>query len=304
MNRIQIPVDDPEALLVEFGAGALIRVEKSSAGGGVGFAEIGTVPLVASTTIYNYDHSAGITGDWYRARYSNAGNTLQSDYGAEIQGGVDAAYASLAAVKQRMGIKFLPDGVTLDIADDEVLLDLIAEVTQWINTYTGRTFLPDPPTGTKIYLFDGFEADENGRLLTIPTGIRSITLLELAYYSGGAFSTIPSTDYFLRPHAQDRDPGWPASELWMTDIPSSGNPQPMFTRGLDNIRITGTFGWAAIPKDIEDVTIRIVIDAFIARGNLGQAGNAVLGQQAVAGHVSDIDQRVLSRYRYDSIEII
>ena len=131
-----------------------------------------------------------------------------------------------------------------------------------------------------------------------------MTLLECAFYTGGAFSTIPAADYFLRPQAQDRDPGWPATELWMTDIPSSGNPQPFFTRGRSNIRITGTFGWAGIPQDIQDITIRSVINAFIARGNLAQAGNTNLGQQAMSGHVSQDDMRLLGRYRYNTIGII
>lgn len=368
-NILKLLVENPDELLNTgaYGAGALIRVERSTTGGS-GYAEIGTVALVGGQTIYTYYDQAGSTSSWYRTRYSNAGNTVDSDYSAEFQASdtSSADYCSLGEVKARLGV---PD---TDTSDDEVLLDLIGQVSGWIESFTGRAIRPIPAISTtlssaasigatsvsltsavniaagdallfgpvsgthehgivisvsgttvtlqaglanayasstavsRVWLFDGFDALENGRMVPAPRGIVSGTSLEVAYFTNGTFQTIPATDWFLRPTPYEREPGWPATELWMTDIPSSNNPSPMFYRGFQTIRLAGSFGWPAIPVEIESVALNVTVAAYRARGS-GGGDTFTLGSDGTRTFerlLGTQDFRTLLRYRVKSAVII
>ena len=68
-----------------FGAGALIRIESAATIAGV-YAEITTLPIVATQVQYQYWDPAGTATTWYRWRVSDAGNAIDSDYSAPLQG--------------------------------------------------------------------------------------------------------------------------------------------------------------------------------------------------------------------------
>jgi hypothetical protein len=100
MQIIRISVSNPDELLGAgvLGAGAKIRLERSATGGGSGFSEITTIALVAGTYAYAYYDSTGSSTSWYRARYSNTGNTVQTDYSAEFRSASSTA-TSLATLR-------------------------------------------------------------------------------------------------------------------------------------------------------------------------------------------------------------
>jgi hypothetical protein len=143
----------------------------------------------------------------------------------------------------------------------------------------------------------------------INQGIRAITTLEVATTTGSAFSTVPPTDYFLRPTAQERDPGWPATELWMTDVPSAGNATPTFFPGFNNIRITGpaggTLGWPAQPDEIVGVAEKIVVEGWQGRavGQRNQMGDSDFAA-AIRTVLDGSDWHLLGRYTVKQVEII
>ena len=302
MNRIKIIVDDADDLLntAEFAAGALIRVERSPDNVSA-YAEIGTVPLVAATYIYTYRDQTQATGAWYRTRYSNAANSNQSSYGAVFQVQTSLPYlCSLYDVKQRLGI------LATDTTDDERLLDVIAQESAWIQGKTHRLLLPDPATGTKVYLFDGHDTTDNGACLPIPRGIRSVTQLRVAFYTGGTLTIVPATDYFLQPSPQETDPGWPFLELWMTNIPSAGNSTPYFPPGFVNIEVTGAFGWAATPPEIDSIAQTLSVAAWKGRSSSG--GESVMigvdGTRVIEKSLSGQQWHTIQRYTMKTIDLI
>jgi hypothetical protein len=297
-NPLSITVENPDELLNTgyYGAGALVRVERSSTGGGIGFSEVGTAAIVTATTLYPYYDAAGIAGDYYRVRYSKASPSVPADYsvyGAEFQGGVQSGLCSLADLKQRL------PGTTS--ADDEELLQLITQVTTNIHRYCHRYFLPDPPTGTTTYLFDGNDVLHGGRMLYVQRGIQSISLLRAAWFTNGDWHVIPSTDYFLMPNQQDRDPGDPATQLWMTDFPKaqSNSFGPYFRWGMRNIEVTGVFGYAEVPADVEYVALTMAVRLWRTRQG-GQTDSVMPPEagQAVISRLLSIDERnTLRSYR-------
>jgi hypothetical protein len=174
---------------------------------------------------------------------------------------------------------------------------------QWplVATYAGGVAV------SRVLLFDGAEALENGRLIAIPSGVVSATSLEVAFYTGAAFNLIPTTDWFLRPLPIDREPGWPATELWMTDIPSSTNPAPFFSRGRGNIRLAGNQqGWPAIPDEIAGLAEKKVVAAYRARGS-GGAGSVSIGSdgtRTIEMELTQADWRILNGYMAKEAVII
>ena len=149
-----------------------------------------------------------------------------------------------------------------------IIAGLCTQTNEFIERKTMR---PIGPGASTAYTIDGNDALENGRLMLFPRGFQSISLLEVAAYTDAAFQTIPSTDYFPRPAAYTLEPGWPFTEIWMTDIPSSGNPYPYFPPGIANVRVTLTPGWASIPADLVEVAEILVVRAFNSR-QTGQQG--------------------------------
>lgn len=199
------------------------------------------------------------------------------------------SYVTLALAKARLGIP------SADTTDDTLLTRLCDQVNAYIESYTGTVLAP---IGTATYTFDGDER-VNGRQLLIPRGVRTITLLENSAYTGGPYQTIPSSDYFLRPSNSDLNPGFPFTELVMTNVPSAGNPLPTFNPGLDNIRITGTWGWAATPDEIKEVAEVMLVRAWAGRqaGQTDQIGVSEGGMPIISRTVSLRDRETLNRFR-------
>ena len=200
------------------------------------------------------------------------------------------AYATLGGVKRRMGIT--------DTTDDEVLADIIADVNLDVEDMTGRAIGPGTVSGE---LIDGYDALEGGRCLLYPKGIRAISTLEVGDYTGDAFSTVPTADYVLRPSTHMRQPDWPAFEVWLTDIPTTG--PGLFYPGFDNIRLSATIGWAAIPS-----TLIAAAEVTAARTFLSNSGGFVEGSDEVGERNyrtlwRGMDIRTVKRYTWKSVEV-
>ena len=168
------------------------------------------------------------------------------------------------------------------------------------NAYVATT------TVQRIQIFDGFDAYGDMRMFPVPNGIVSATSVEVATYTNGPYYSIPMTDIALRPQPLDREPGWPATELWMVDIPSSSNPQPLFFRGRWTVRVVGSFGWPAIPDEIVDIALTTATRAWLGRqsGQTDTVGSDTLGRPVISRYLSARDRDTLGRYQSKMVEII
>lgn len=201
-------------------------------------------------------------------------------------------YATLADAKLRLGFG------TATTTDDSLLQDLCDQVNGWIEATTGRVIAPYAGT----YTFDGYDALDD-TTMPVRMGIVALTSLEIAPLSGGTFATIPATDYFLNPPAGNREPGYPAFRVILTDVPVSGNPYPYFPPGYQNVRMAGTFGWAAIPDELTDVALTTTVRAWNARqaGQSDMIGTDEYGKPLVSRYVSGRDKATVSRFKFKSL---
>ena len=197
------------------------------------------------------------------------------------------SYATATALKTRAGIT--------DTTDDTLLGLICDQVNQYVESKTGRVIAPI--SGTPTYIYDG----DGSRSLYLPLpataapigGLRAITLVEAAQYTGASYETVPSTDYFLR---QKVGMTGPYERLEFTDYPTGtfGN----WPKGFATVRITATAGWAAIPDDITEVALVAASRAWFARqsGQTDIVGSDENGAPLVSRFFSARDLGTLRAY--------
>jgi hypothetical protein len=172
---------------------------------------------------------------------------------------------TITQVKARL----FPAGTT-DTTDDTMLTELVEEVSDWIQLYTGRKFVPD---NAATYVFDTVA----GYVLRVPRGIRSVTAMGIATLShqpdaGGTYVslTLPGA-ILLRPSSGELPIGWPPTEIRL----SRGAATPLAFGTIEaGATVTGNFGFAATPPAIQAVCIDGVVSAYQMRkqGVTGQFG--------------------------------
>jgi hypothetical protein len=274
-NLLRVSVDNPDELLNAgaYGAGALVHRQWSATSTGAyadlsGTGSTPTIPIVTLTNGYLGFDPNGTASTWYQTRYENAGATRLSDWTPPFQVGTQNL-VGLDECKARI--------TGLDSSEDNNILSYIQQATADIMGYTGRQFLPNPASGDSIFTFDVFSpiwpysgssgstwASADYRVLNVPRGINHITTLELTGVTGGTYATADPSIYFLRPNVQDREYGWPATSIGLSDVAAS-----RFFPGYGTVRLTGGLGWATVPADIQNVAYMIVGQIFNSRADPG-----------------------------------
>jgi hypothetical protein len=143
-----------------------------------------------------------------------------------------------------------------------------------------------------LYYFDG----DGTRVLWVD--VRAVTELAVASSTGASYTVLPATDYYLRPLPQDRDgPAWPATRIELSDMPTGGFRY--FPAGYATVRMTAVTGWPAIPDDITDVALTMVVRAWHARqsGQTDIVGSDETGAPMVSRYLSSRDRETLRKYR-------
>lgn len=305
-NLVRCLVENPDEILNAglYGSGAIIRVQTGATETG-SFADVSgtgstpTLPVVTLVRSYvGYDPN-GITSSWYRTRYENAGATRLSDWSAAFQVGDETAglLCSLYDVKQELGD-------VVSTADDELIMDKIRQVSAAIERYVGQWLAPRPtnPASTTTLLFDVTGSGWNRRSLLLErggrlTGIRTLTALGIATTSqpetAGTYTAATVADVLLRP-APTAD--GPALRLFFTDYPTGS--QSLFYPGFNTVQVTGSFGPAVVPYDVQGVAIRAV-----TRRVLGKAAGGVSvavgpsGTEFLLPDMSGADRQTLDMIR-------
>ncbi len=303
-NIIALTVESPDDILNAgaYGAGALIRLQTATTEAGA-YADVtgtGSTPTTVVTTLirsYTGFDPNGTVSSWYRTRFENVGGTRLSDWSPSFQVAPEGSglICSLWDVKQELGRTALND-----TGDDELILEHISQVTSEIHQITGRLFVRSPASGTTTWTEDvGVSGglDRLGwRTVLFPKGLAALTTLEVATQSqpdtGGTYTTVASTEWYLRPTASSRPAGWPATRVTISDLSGS-----YFTPGYSTVRFTGARGWDTIPANVQGVAIRAAAAATLSKGTVG---NAVpigpSGGVTVLRNISPADRETLMRY--------
>lgn len=184
-----------------------------------------------------------------------------------------------------------------DTTDDTLLAELLVQVSSWIEGYTGRKLTPEDAA---TYTFD----TNAGYVLRVPKGIRSITSMGIASMAnqpdtGGVYTTVAAASILLRPRSGDLPLGWPPTEVWLS---RGANTTPVFGTIQNGCTITGNFGFAATPPDVQAVAIDATVAAYAVR-KMGASGVIGMEDTAVVPWVrffsrGSPQRGTLDRYRY------
>lgn len=223
--------------------------------------------------------------------------------GAAAVGDTTVTLASVAGLAVNDALMFGP----LSGTHESVAVLSISGTTVTLNSALVNAYASGA-TAERVYVFDGFDALEGQRCLPIRRGIQYVTSLEVATFSAGAggattasvvWYRVPNADFFLRPTPQERQPGWPATEIWITNVPSPSDTTPAFYPGFANVRIRGALCWAAVPDDVTEIALNLVVALYRARGAGG--GDTITidtdGARTYERLLSATDKAALARYR-------
>lgn len=162
-----------------------------------------------------------------------------------------ADLVTLAQVKIRCNVD------ATDVTDDTLLNELIHQVSEWIQEYTGRTLTP---VNAATYVLD----TSAGSVIDFPRGVRAVSALDVAASdqpdTGGTYPTsIAAADILLRPSSAYRKPGWPATQILIRG--STGR----LVQALNGARATLDEGFAATPQAIQGVALDAIANAYATR---------------------------------------
>jgi hypothetical protein len=196
------------------------------------------------------------------------------------------AYATAALLKSSLAVTDTTDDTALGLVCDRINAFIEGP------SGCGRVLAPIASAAIKL---DG----DGSRELRYPKGIRAVSLLELADYTGAAYQTIAAGDYFLRPGPADLIPGWPYTRIILSDHPAGSHTR--FPAGLDTVRMTATTGWNAIPDDITEVAITAATRAWnsVQAGQSDIVGTGDMGRPLVSRFFSSRDFGTLRSYSVD-----
>jgi hypothetical protein len=246
--QLRVNVDNPADKITEFGAGAkLYWYRDNTSPTGLFTDATGSVALDPDDTQYEIIDSTGATGHYYRTRVGNTGGTLFDAYSPVFQAGALTAYATIDALREYLD---LPSETS-----DNLLSDLLTRASAIIDERCGRRFYRSPQvSGTEVRTYDSSSVWGSGT--TLAEDIVSLTTLELATSTGGSFTALAGTDWYLYPAIPES--GWPYTNLRLSD---TGAYRQFYT-GFRVIRLTGVFGWPAVPSLVELATLDLAREFY------------------------------------------
>jgi hypothetical protein len=263
---VRVTVLAPDDVLRDYGAGALIRLERADTQSG-SYAEVETEPVVPRTYSYEIFDEGGANSSWYRVRYSTATPAVPDDYSAygdPFSLSQPQAYASL----DDLLITMRQDGDSRFAANAERRL---VEAARSLDREIGFGVSPGIE---RTVVFDGDGSDR----IHIHGGFVSVSLVEIRLTAGGDWVPLEAegTGWIL-----EGEPG----EIPVADgepyfhialLP--GATYARLPRVRAGVRVTLVPGWPAVP------------DTWRA-ANVAWARQMLAADPLVAGSIqSDLEQ--------------
>lgn len=249
---VRVTVLAPDDVLRDYGAGALIRLERAATEGGV-YAEIATKAVVARTYSYEFFDATGSTSSWYRYRFSTATPTLPehySEYFPPFSPSEPQAYASI----DDLALTKRTDVDSRYVANAERRLQ---EASRQLDQAIGYG------VGPGVSVTRVFDGDGSGRL-HIHSGFTSVSLVEIQLEEGGSWIALEAegTGWLLEGEPGDTQvvEGEPYFHIALLTTGTYWT----FPRRRASVRVTYVPGWPAVPATWRAATVawaRQAIDA-------------------------------------------
>lgn len=279
--QLRVNVDNPGDKITEFGASAKLYWYRDNASATGAFTDAtGNVTLVATQTQYEIVDTTGAVGHYYRTRIGNTGGTLFDTYAPIFQAGALTAYATLDSLREYLG---LPDD-----SRDNLLSDLLVDASDYINALCGRDFYRHPQvSGTEVRTFD----TGPGPRVRVNAGIVSLSLVELASYTGSSYTALTGTGWVLEP--ADKAPDYSYTSVLLSD---QGTYRTWYS-AYAGARLTGVFGSSTVPAMIRKATLDLAREWYRqGPGGGGPVGVNQFGTPIFGGGMPSSVRDAIARY--------
>jgi hypothetical protein len=193
---------------------------------------------------------------------------------------ISNGYATLADVKAALRIT--------DTIDDSLLETAVESASRLVDGYAGRNFYS---AGSAVRYFT-----PEDRIVCEIDDLISLTSLEVSADLDGVFDqTWASTDYQLEPLNGKVDglTGWPATRIRAVGAYIFGT-----NIGEASVKVTGTWGWSAVPTAVKQATVIQASRIFKRLDSpLGVLSSPDLGYIRVGTRLDPDVQQLVEPYR-------
>ena len=180
--------------------------------------------------------------------------------------------------------------------DTYELEDIVTSVSRMIDRYCGRHFYTVAADARE------FDVDPDGYTVTFGPFNDLISVTSVTYDNnddGTYESTLSASGYQLLAPVQGQAPGvWPYTQLRVTT--STLLPSPPTASGRERlIRITGNWGWPAVPPEVKQAARLLVAEmAKLQDAPLGVAGQSEFGVFRVSSYMPSRARQLLQPFRH------
>lgn len=256
--------EDSDDVLAEFSAGAKLYLLSSTTESG-SYTDVTSVAIVSGTEQYELTDAAGTSSTWYKTQVGNSAGSTRGSLSAAFRATALVAYATLDDVRRTLAI----DGT----AHDNLLSDLLIDVSADIDTACGRRFYRDPQvSGTATVYADIAECRPSlldaigGRYLVDGRAldIVSITNLYARASESDAYVEVAAGDtgYYLDGYAKGvgvYGTDWSYEDVTLSPVSATFTAWP---EGRRAVKIVGVFGFPKVPASVRRATISETRERF------------------------------------------
>lgn len=172
------------------------------------------------------------------------------------------AYIAAADFRERTVKPYCANLLLDETHGTDSYIDLIiTQVVTQVELDLADDFEPPNPDNDEVILADGWGTTR----LYAPRRVRSLTTVEVRYDWQSSFSTVATTSYRLRKSLNTAGTAMVDGRTsdWLDGL--IGMTLGVWPLGAETVRLTGKFGWAAVPDDIKRLVALKVYD--LIKGN-------------------------------------
>ena len=178
--------------------------------------------------------------------------------------------------------------ISTDTADDAVLEQLIEGVSRWFDTQTGRRFYKNATD--EVRYFSACESNQ----LHVGDMAAAPTTVSVDYSGTRSYTDLLGTDWEVGPENAALD-GRPYTVLYIAPLSNA-----YFAGWRRGVKITGKFGFPAVPMDIKDACMATVKNVKASRAGQSSAGRIDVTASGVVIRPEDVPSwvnKLLESYR-------
>lgn len=289
-QRLRLNVDAVDDEIRDRAPSARIEIQRDTTAAFAAPTALGTVPLVAGKTQYEFFDATGTSDNYYRFRLTSGDGSIPSDWSPVFRGSTPESYGSLDNLREMLKVP--------DDSRDNQLSDKLRQATVRLNSDLKFDFWRHPRvSGEEVRLYNG-----TGKAWIADTqGFLSVSAIRYRPSVAAGWTSLAAGDWALR---WSTVPDGPYLGIVLTGTNSQITSWPT---GFENVEVTCVRGYATVPEDVDLATMLWAADLYRVGALGGQQGSIFTGgstglpdlgpQSRFVGDAPTFAWRVIQSYR-------